>query len=519
MNEKPFVKVNSILEGTETEQIVEELGVFFDPRSVAVVGASRKIMKAGHVIFKNFVDNRRRGIFKGELHPVNPHEKSILGYTCHPSVTEIDEEIELVVIVVPAEVVPHVMKESAEKGVKAAAIISAGFSEVGNHDLEEQVKTIAKNSGIRVLGPNCLGVYDSQTGVDMLFLPETKVLSSGEEVVGTPRPMSGQIAIVTQSGAFGAAALDYLAGKQLGVSRFVSFGNKCDVDESEMLSYLLHDKKTRAILLYAESIDAGRKFMEVAKDVTQTKPIVALKSGKTEAGARAAASHTGAMAGSDKIYDSVFKQAGIMRARDMEEFFDMGKALTFQPPAAGKNVAVITDAGGPGIMAVDECVARGLNVQRLSDDTIMKFEELKKEGKIPPFATNLNPVDLTGSATSEMFEYGTKILLEDPEINGIIVLGLHHLPALQEDFVDLVANLTKEYTKPVVVCDIGETEMALHIRSRFDKLGVPSYFSPEDAARGMVALVNYGLYLKKRGYFKQYLETFFKDPIMGASNK
>jgi acetyl coenzyme A synthetase (ADP forming)-like protein len=489
---------------------VRQMHVFFDPRSVAVAGASRKIMKAGHVIFKNFVDNKRRDIFKGELYPVNPHEKTILGYTCYTSLTEIDEEIELVVIVVPAEVVPQVMKESAAKGVKAAVIISAGFSEIGNHDLEEQVKTIAKKAGIRVLGPNCLGVYDSQTGVDMLFLPETKVLTSGDEVVGTPRPMSGHIAIVTQSGAFGAAVLDYLSGKQLGVSKFVSFGNKCDIDESEMLGYLLQDKRTQGILLYAESIDAGREFMEVAKEVTQRKPIVALKSGKTEAGARAAASHTGAIAGSDKIYDSVFMQVGIIRARDMEEFFDMGKALAFQPPAAGKNVAVITDAGGPGIMAVDECVGRGLKVQKLSGETIQKFEELKKEGKIPPFATNLNPVDLTGSATSEMFEYGTKILLEDSEIDGIIVLGMHHLPALQEDFVDLVATLTKNYTKPVVVCDIGETEMALHIRSRFDKLGVPAYLSPEDAARAMVALVNYGLYLKKCGSFEKYLARFYR---------
>jgi acetyl coenzyme A synthetase (ADP forming)-like protein len=491
--------------------IVEQMHVFFEPRSVAVIGASRKIMKAGHVIFQNFVDNKRRGIFRGELFPVNPHESTILGYTCYPSVTEIDGEIELVVIVVPAEVVPQVMKESAAKSVEAAVIISAGFSEVGNHDLEEQVKAIAEKAEIRVLGPNCLGVYDSKTGVDMLFLPETKILTTGDEVVGTPRPMPGKIAIVTQSGAFGAAALDYLTGKQLGTSKFVSFGNKCDVAESEMLSYLLHDERTRVILFYAESIDAGREFMEVAKEFTQKKPIVALKSGKTEAGARAAVSHTGALAGSDKIYDSVFMQTGIIRARDMEEFFDMGKALAFQPPAAGKNVAVITDAGGPGIMAVDECVARGLHVRKLSNKTIQRFEELKKEGKIPPFATNLNPVDLTGSATSEMFEYGTKILLEDSEINGVIVLGMHHLPALQEDFVDLVANLVKNYTKPVVVCDIGETEMALHIRSRFDKSKIPAYFSPEDAARAMVALVNYGLYLKDCGCFEQYLTIFFQN--------
>ena len=490
---------------------VKQMHRFFEPRSVAVVGASRRIMKAGHIIFKNFVDNKRRGIFKGELYPINPHEKTILGYKCYPSITEIEEEIELVVMVVPAGVVPEIMEDSASKGVKVAVIISAGFSEVGKHKLEEEVKTIAKNAGIRVLGPNCLGVYDSHTGVDMLFLPETKVLTTGDVMVATPRPMPGEMAMVTQSGAFGAAALDYLTGKQLGISKFVSFGNKCDVDESEMLSYLLHDEKTRVILLYAESISAGREFMEVVKEVTRKKPVVALKSGKTKAGARAAVSHTGAIAGSDEIYDSVFMQVGILRARDMEEFFDMGKALAFQPPAAGKNVAVITDAGGPAIMAVDECISRGLNVHKFSDETIQKFEELKREGKIPLFATSLNPVDLTGSATSEMFEYGVKILLEAPEVHAIIVLGLHHVPALQEDFIDRVANLSKNYTKPVVACDIGETEMALYTRFRFDKLGIPAYFSPEDAARAMAALVNYGLYLKKCGYFKQRLAKFFQN--------
>jgi acyl-CoA synthetase (NDP forming) len=493
------------------EPLVKQMNLFFEPQSVAVVGASRKIMKAGHIIFKNFVDNKRRGVFKGELYPVNPQEQIILDYKCYPSITAIQEEIELVVVVVPAEVVPKIMRESASKDVKVAVIISSGFGEVGNHKLEEEVKTIAKNAKIRVLGPNCLGVYDSHTGVDMLFLPETKTLSTGDEMVATPRPMSGHMAMVTQSGAFGAAALDYLTGKQLGISKFVSFGNKCDVDEAEMLSYFLHDEKTRVILLYAESISTGREFMEVAEKVTRKKPVVALKSGRTDAGARAAASHTGSIAGTDEIYDSVFMQVGILRARDMEEFFNIGKALAFQPPAAGKNIAVITDAGGPGIMAVDECIARGLNVKKFSDTTIKKFEILKKETKIPLFAANLNPVDLTGQATSEMYEYGAKILLDDPEVHAIIVLGLHHVPALQEDFIDRVANLAKNYTKPVVACDIGETEMALYTRSRFDKLGIPAYTSPEDAAQAVAALVNYGQYLDKCKYFEQYVTRFFQN--------
>jgi len=490
--------------------VVEQVNTFFEPRSVAVVGASKKITKAGHVIFKNFVDNKRRGVFKGELYPVNPHEDYILAFKCYPSLKEIIGDVELVVVAVPAENVPKLMREAAKKNTKAAVIISGGFGEVGNHELEAEVKAIAKNAGIRVLGPNCLGVYDSSTGVDMLFLPETKVLTTGDEVVATPRPMNGPIAVVTQSGAFGVAVLDYMAGEQMGLSKFVSFGNKIDVEEPEILQYLLHDEQTRVILLYAESIDAGRKFMEVAKEVTKYKAIVALKSGKTEAGARAALSHTGAIAGSDKIYDSVFLQTGVLRVRDMEEFLDVGEALAFQPPAAGNNVAIVTSAGGPAIMAVDECVAKEVNVKKFSDETVEKFERLKKTGKIPSFATNLNPLDLTGSATSEMFESGTKILLEDPEIYGVMVFGFHHAPAMQEDYVDRIANLSKNYPKPIVACDIGETEMAIYIRRRFDKQRIPAYSSPEDAARAMAALVHYGLYLKKNGFFEGYLEQFRK---------
>ena len=490
--------------------LVKQMDTFFKPKGVAVIGASRRTNKAGHVIFKNFVINKQRNLFKAKLYPVNPGEKTIQGFQCYPSILDIDDVVDLAVIVVPANIVPSVMKEVAQKGVKAVAIISSGFSEVGNHELEKEVTDIAKQAGIRVLGPNCLGVYDSETGVDMLFLPETKTLTTGDEVVATPRPMAGPTAIVTQSGAFGAAALDYLAGKQMGVSKFVSFGNKADVTASEMLEYLLHDEKTHVILFYSESIDKGREFMEVARKVTPKKPVVALKVGRSEAGARAAASHTGSIAGSDEVYATAFKQVGVLRAADLEEFFDIGKALAFQPPVSGNTVAIITDAGGPGIMAVDECVAQGLNVKRFSDETVAKFEALKRDGRIPRFATNFNPVDLTGSVTSEMFEEGIRILFEDPEIDGIIVLGLHHLPALQEDFVDRVWRLSKKYSKSLVACDVGETEMALHIRSRFDKLGIPAYFSPEDAARGMAALVDYGTYLKKRGCFDEYVEAFMK---------
>jgi len=490
---------------------IKRLDAFFNPRSAAIIGATKKIDKAGHVIFKNFAENKTRGIFKGEIYPVNPNEESILGFKCYPSITEIPEEVESVVIVVPAKVVPAIMEEVAAKKVKTAIIITSGFREIGNIALEEQIVATAKKAGTRILGPNCLGVYYSKTGVDTLFLPETKVLTTGDEVIATPRPMPGNMAIVTQSGAFGVAALDYLAGRQIGISKFVSFGNKCDVTETEMMHYLLYDTETNAILLYVEDIKYGREFLRIVKKVTLKKPIVALKSGRSAAGARAAASHTGAIAGADKIYDAAFEQTGVIRARDMEEFFDAGKALAMQPPAVGKNIGVLTDAGGPGIMAVDECESNGLSVERFSEETLQKFQKLKDEGVLPKFAATANPVDLTGSVTDDMFEIAADIMLQDVAIHGIILLGLHHLPALREKYIDSVGKIAGKSSKPIVMCDIGETEMALYTRFRFDKLGIPSYPSPEDAARSMAALVHYGAYLRKNGRLEEYIDRFLKN--------
>jgi len=489
------------------ESNVNQIDVFFNPRSVAVVGASRNVSKAGHVIFKNFVENRTRGIFKGDLYPINPNEDRILSYRCYGSLTDVIDPVDTVVVVIPAQSVPKVMRDAAAKKVRAAVIISAGFGEIGNTSLEEEVKNIARGVGMRLLGPNCLGVYDSRSGVDMLFLPETKVLESGDEVVATPRPVPGNLAVVSQSGAFGAAALDYLTGREMGISKFVSFGNKADVDEPEVLSYLERDEDTRVILLYAEGIASGRRFLEVAKEVTKQKPIIALKAGRTSSGARAAASHTGALSGADRVYESAFAQAGVIRARDMDDFFHVAKALSLQPPASGDRVSILTDAGGPGVMAADECEMLGIRIRRLPDETIRNFEKLKDQERIPKFATNLNPVDLTGSASSEMFEVATRTLLDDPDVDALIVIGLHHVPGLKEDFVDRTAGVIRQYEKPVVACDIGETEMAMYVRSRFDKQGIPSYSSPEDAARSMVGLVKYGLYLKKQGRYEQYLAS------------
>ena len=493
------------------EEALQKLDAFFNPRSVAIIGATKKVDKAGHVIFKNFSTNKMRGVFKGELYPVNLNEDSILGFKCYPSLTQIPDEVDLIVIIVPATVVPSIMEEAVTKKVKAAIIITAGFKEVGNAELEEQVVAIAKRGGIRVLGPNCLGVYYSKTGIDSLFLPETKILTTGEEVVATPRPLAGNIAMITQSGAFGSAALDYLTGRQMGVSKFVSFGNKCDVNETDILHYLLYDEETKVALVYLEDIIDGREFLEVVKQVTLKKPVIVIKSGKSTAGARAAASHTGAIAGSDKIYDAAFEQGGVIRARDMEEFFDLGKALAMQPPALDKNVGILTDAGGPGVMTVDECELLGLTVDRFDDATLQKFQELKDKNVILKIAAISNPVDLTGSVTDDMFEISADLMFQDTQIYGIILLGLHHMPGLKEKYIDGIVKISSKYNKPIVMCDIGETEMALYTRSRFDRLGVPSFTSPEDAARAMKALVTYGAYLIKNNCADEYIAKIKKS--------
>jgi acetate---CoA ligase (ADP-forming) len=492
------------------EETLQKMDAFFNPHSVAVIGATKKVDKAGHVIFKNFVTNKQHGVFKGELYPVNLNEDSILGFKCYQSLSQIPGKIELIVVIVPAKFVPSIMEEAAAKEVKTAIIISSGFKEVGNRELEDQVVAAASKGGIRVLGPNCLGVYYSKTGIDTLFLPETKILTTGEEVVATPRPLPGNIAMITQSGAFGVAALDYLTGRQMGVSKFVSFGNKCDVTESDILHYLLHDKETKVILVYLEDITAGREFLKIAKKVTVKKPVVIIKSGRSAAGARAAASHTGAIAGSDKIYAAAFEQGGVIRARDMEEFFDIGKALAMQPPAMGKNIGILTDAGGPGVMTVDECEALGLTVERFSEVTLQKFQELKDQNIILKIAATSNPVDLTGSVIDDMFVMAADLMFQDPTICGIILLGLHHMPGLREVYIDGIAKVAENYNKPIVMCDIGETEMAFYTRKRFDKLGIPSFESPEDAVRAIKALVTYGSYLKKSGCADEYMEAFKK---------
>jgi acyl-CoA synthetase (NDP forming) len=449
------------------------------------------------VLAENMLNNRRRGIFKGDVYLVNPRHDRILGEKCYPSIAGIPSSVETLVIAIPSIGVPDILEEAGRAGVTAGIVISSGFAEIGNIALEKRLVEVAAKYDIRILGPNCLGVYDAYTGMDTLFLPETKLLSDGREVIATPRPKPGAVSFLTQSGAFGAAALDYMAGPHgMGIRGFVSYGNKCDVNESELLEYFSDDPKTRVILLYIEGLNDGRDFIEKAQIVTRKKPIVALKSGRTEAGKVAATSHTAALAGSDQIYEGAFKQAGIVRAQNVEELLDFARALSMQPPGMTRNVAVVTNAGGPGIIATDTLVESGLEVRRFPDRIMLRFSELKAKKVLLPVISGSNPIDLTAEATSEMFALTLSTLLSEPDIGGIVLIALHHAPTILDDAVEMISKAVPEYKKPVTVCDMGETEMAVTMRTMFEKRGIPSYSMPERAARALWALVYYGRYLR-----------------------
>ncbi|OYT29827.1 MAG: CoA-binding protein [Thermofilum sp. ex4484_82] len=486
------------------------LKFFFRPAAVAIIGASREEEKPGHVILANFIENKRKGLFKGEVYAVNPFVDEVLGLKTYPSVLDIPVQIDLGVIVVPAKVVPKVMEDCGRKKVKGVIIISAGFSEIGNVELEKRVKEIAKHYSVRIIGPNCIGIYDAYGGIDTFFLPMHKTMKDGKKIVSTPRPGKGYISLMSQSGAFGTAALDYMSGENIGISSFVSYGNKADIDEADLLEYFAEDENTRAIMIYAESIDRGRKFIDVASKVSLRKPIIALKAGRTAAGSRAAASHTAAITGVDEIYEAAFKKAGIIRTYSTEEFFDAAKALAFQPPARNKRVGIITDGGGAGVMTTDALEILGMQVPEFTGKTKNKLKELVEDGVIPLFASIGNPVDLTGSATTEMYVKTFRILMDSDQIDIVIVLALHHIPGIADplELVNAIADEAKKYDKPVIACDIGGSDMAVLVREEFDKKFIPAYSSPERSAHAARALAEYGSYLQKKGVFDDYMRKW-----------
>ncbi|MEM2006352.1 MAG: CoA-binding protein [Sulfolobales archaeon] len=473
-----------------------QIEFFFSPRTVVVVGASRKPGKVGYELLRNL-----REMFRGDLYAVNPEAKEILGVPCYPSLASIPEDIDVVVVAVPAEKVLEVAEEAGEKGAKGLIVISGGFKEAGAEGFEREKKLIeiVKKYGTRLIGPNCVGVYVPKTGMNTLFLSKER----------QGYPTHGFIAFASQSGAFGSAVLDWAAMRGIGISKFVSYGNKADVDEVDVLLYFKNDEDTRVITLYIEGIEDGAEFFKVLREVAKYKPVVVLKSGRTEAGARAASSHTGSLAGSDSIYDAVFKQSGAIRAYSMEELFDLAMGLAMQPPAPGDRVVVLTVGGGSGVMATDALSELGLRVPKLSDSTVSKLRRV-----LLPFASPYNPVDVTGSAVDEHLVEAIDILLtSEDQVDAVMWLPYYMVPGitpeLNKKFLGRVKKVFRETNRvvPIVGVATGGSYTAIYAKEA-ESMGIPMYVSPERAARVIKALVDYGRWLKRAGYFDYHIEKF-----------
>lgn len=446
------------------------LEALFKPGSVAVVGASRQPGKIGYEILRNIKEYG----YGGKVYPVNPQAKEILGFKAYPSVSSIPDNIDMVVVSVPAHMVPDVIEESGKKGAKVAVIISSGFKEVGRHDLEDEVVLRARKYGMRVLGPNIFGVVYTPARINASFGPKDVI--------------PGHIAFITQSGALGIALMGMTIVEKIGVSAIVSIGNKSDIDDADLLEYLANDEATKVILIYLEGVKDGKRFIEVARRVSLSKPIIVIKAGKTEVGAKAVASHTGSLAGNVLIYSTVFKQTGILEARSVEEAFDWARTFSYSPVYKGGDLVVVTNGGGAGVIVTDTLSMNGV---QLSPPPETLVNVLKP--KLPGFASLGNPIDVTGMISNEGYVDAIMSALLDNKVG--LVLGVYCQTAVTDPTIiagELI-NRIKELgglPKPLIISFIGGEEVYWAIQ-KLNNAGIPAYPMPERAASSVAALINY----------------------------
>ena len=460
-------------EHREALAAVNALKSFFKPAAVAVVGASRKRGSIGGEIFRNLL---RYG-FEGPVYPVNPNSRVIQSVTAYPTIGEVPGPVELAIIVVPAEQVIDAAASCARKGVKSLVVISAGFSETGEDGqrLQKELLRVCRESGMRLIGPNCMGIANTEEGVrlDATFAPT--------------EPTAGRVGFSSQSGALGLAILEYAESLGLGLSTFVSVGNKADISGNDLLQYWEADEGTDVILLYLESFGNPKKFSRIARRVGQKKPIVVAKSGRSTAGARATSSHTGALiAASDITVDALFRQSGVIRTDTLEELFDVAALLTNQPLPKGKHVGIITNAGGPGILCADACEARGLQIPLLSEDNQQKLRQ-----KLCPSASTANPVDLIASATADHYRSAIEAVAADPNIDSVIVIFTPPLSTRAEDVASaIIEEATKlKRSKPVVSVFVSPHSAPQELNS--EQLRIPCYRFPETAAIALARAARY----------------------------
>lgn len=460
------------------EAMLKNLGRIFEPKSVAIVGASATPNKIGNVLVRNFLDSR----FPGKVYPINPKYPELFGLKCYARVEDVPGSVDCVIVATPAETVPAIMEGCARKKVGGVIILSGGFEEVRRDDLAKKVKEIADANGIPVVGPNCLGVFNPYSKVDSIFLPVYKL----------ERPKAGGIAFVTQSGAVGSTVVDLMAYYGVGLSKFISYGNGTVVDESDYLEYLMQDENTKIIILYLEGVKDGRKLLQAMKKVNKVKPIIALKAGKGAGGQAAARSHTGNIAGSYLAYNAAFKQAKVAEADGIDEVFDFVKIFNQSKPK-GNRMGVITNGGGMGVLTADYIESEGLALAQFSEET---KKELKKI--LPTYGTVANPLDLVADAGVEAYEKAINVMMKDPNIDGLIIIVLTQTPPIDERIIHVLTKALDEQTKPIATISVGGTYTEVY-RKILESKGVPSYNSPRAAVKAMERLVTYSKYCKQLG--------------------
>ena len=443
---------------------IENLDKIFHPKSIAVIGASSKNGSIGSALMNNLIVRR----FSGDIYPVNSKHKEIWGKTAYPSIKELENAVDLAVIVTPIHTAPQIIKECAEAGVKGAIIISAGGKEIGEEGrkIENAIKKEADSSGLRIIGPNCVGVLCSSSNLNASFADQM--------------PLPGKMAFLSQSGAICTAVLDLSLKENIGFSHFVSLGDMLDVDFGDMIDYLGGERDVKSIVMYVESLTHFRKFMSAARAVSRVKPIIALKAGRTRAGALAAASHTGALAGKDSVYDAAFQRAGILRVKTFEELFDCAELLAKQPKPKGPGLAIITNAGGLGVMATDALSDYGHEPVSLSEETIKKLDEI-----LPPFWSKRNPIDMLGDSTPDQYRRVVEVCLNAEEINGLLIMSAPQALTDTSEVAASLIDLLENKSLPIFTSWVGGSDMQKG-RDIFNQAGIPTFDTPERAVRAFI---------------------------------
>ncbi len=459
------------------------LDAFFTPQSVAVIGASTNPEKLGYAVLDNLVN----GGFLNDsrkVYPINPKADSILDLPAYPSVTDVPGPIDLAVIVIPYPIVPEVIHDCGEKEIPAVIVISAGFREAGMEGLEREneLLELAKKYDIRLIGPNCLGVIDTVTPLNASF-------SAG-------LPPGGPMDFMSQSGALGTAILDWAQAGKLGLNKFVSLGNKADVSETDLLRAWAKDPNSNVILAYIEGLPDGQEFIDVARRVSKHKPIIVLKSGTTQAGSRAVSSHTGSLAGSEQAYTAAFRQAGVLRATSLQDLFDNALAFGYLPPLKGDRIAIVTNAGGPGILATDALERAGLKLARFEPECLRQLEKF-----LPDAASAANPVDVLGDARADRYRFALEQVTKDPNVDGVLVILTPQAMTEIAKTAQVVVEIAGEVDAPIMGCFMGEARIEAGAEILEDHK-LPNFTFPERAAQVFKSMSTY------RSYKAEPLPTF-----------